>query len=83
MAQSKKEGKLLEIKYEGDAHTVLNLLKRKLLDNKEVTFVGYNKPHPLKKESVLVLRTKKEDPKKVVKDTINNVVSELKEAVLK
>ena len=72
------EKNFLELSFDGDAHTILNLLKRKLLDNKDVTFVGYNKPHPLMKDSKFILRTKSKNPKKLIKEAINDLVKEIK-----
>jgi len=73
------EKNFIELKFDGDSHTYLNLIKRKLIDNKEVSFVGYNKPHPLIKDSLFVLRTLKADPKKLFKEAIDEAIAELKE----
>lgn len=73
-----KEGKtFLELKFDEDAHTILNILKKKLLEDSSVEFTGYNKPHPLKNESVLVIRTKRKSPKKVLKEALNDVIKDL------
>ena len=76
------EKNFLEVKFEGDAHSFLNLIKRKLVDNKEVAFAGYNKPHPLVDESVLVIRTAKADPKKIFKEAVEELIAELKDLTL-
>ena len=72
----------IELKFDGDAHSFLNLIKRKLVENKEVSFVGYNKPHPLIDESVFVLRTVKSDPKKLFKEAVDELIAELKDLSL-
>lgn len=73
----KYEKNYLEISFDGNAHTLLNIVKSKLLENKDVTFVGYNKPHPLKEESSLIVKTKSKDPKKLVKESIDLIVKDL------
>jgi len=77
------EKNFLEVSFEGNAHTILNLIKSKLLDEKDVTFAGYNKPHPLLEKSSLIIRTKKEDPKKVLKKSIDEIIKELQSLSLK
>ena len=79
----KSEKNFLELKFTGDAHTILNIIKKKLLEDKNVVFSGYNKPHPLIDESVLVIRTKTGDPKKVLKNSIDAVVKDLKSLSIK
>jgi DNA-directed RNA polymerase subunit L len=79
----KSEKNFLELKYKGDAHTILNLIKKRLLEDKNVSFAGYNKPHPLINESILVIKTKKGDPKKVLKKNIDAVTKELKKLTVK
>ncbi|MDD2678965.1 MAG: RpoL/Rpb11 RNA polymerase subunit family protein [Candidatus Nanoarchaeia archaeon] len=76
------EKNFIELKFDGDAHTFLNIIKRKLVENKEVSFVGYNKPHPLVKDSSFSLRTLKADPKKLFRQAIDELIAELKELSL-
>ena len=73
----------VKIKFDGDAHTILNLIKKKLLDDKSVSFAGYNKPHPLINESFLVVKSKKGDPKKIVKSCIDDIIKDLKSLNIK
>jgi DNA-directed RNA polymerase subunit L len=72
------EKNFIELSFDGDAHTILNIIKRKLLDNKDVEFVGYTKTHPLIAESRFVLRTKSSEPKKLIKETVDELAGELK-----
>jgi DNA-directed RNA polymerase subunit L len=76
------EKNFIELKFDGDAHSFLNFIKRKLVENKEVSFVGYNKPHPLINDSLFVLRTVKADPKKLFKEAIDELILELKDLSL-
>ncbi len=72
----------IELKFDGDAHSFLNMVKRKLVDNKDVSFVGYTKPHPLMEESIFVLRSEKADPKKLFKAAVDELIAELKDLSL-
>ncbi|MDD4354108.1 MAG: RpoL/Rpb11 RNA polymerase subunit family protein [Candidatus Nanoarchaeia archaeon] len=77
-----EEKNFIELKFDGDAHSFLNLIKRKLVENKEVLFTGYNKPHPLMVDSLFVLKTAKADPKKLFKEAVDELITELKELSL-
>ena len=78
----KSEKDFLEVSFEGDAHTILNLVKRKLIENKSVEFAGYNKPHPLINKSTLVIRSK-ENPKALLKKAIDEIIKDLKSLNIK
>ncbi len=77
------EESLVEIEFEGEAHTMLNLIKKELLDDKNVTFAGYNKPHPLENKSKLVVKTKKKDGLKAVKKAVKKARKGLKSLSIK
>ncbi|EOD04024.1 hypothetical protein EMIHUDRAFT_67906, partial [Emiliania huxleyi CCMP1516] len=47
---------------EREDHTVGNLLRMCLLEDKEVLFSGYRVPHPLEPAIQLKVQTKSEDP---------------------
>ncbi len=73
----KKEKNLLEFIIKGERHTLPNLLKTNLLENKETEFVAYKLDHPMDADSIFVLRTKKENPKKVLLDALKEIDKEL------
>jgi len=75
----KKEKNLLEFKIKGERHALSNLLKTKLLEEKEAEFVAYKLEHPMDQDSVFVLRTKTKDPKKVLIDTLTDIQKDLNE----
>jgi DNA-directed RNA polymerase subunit L len=52
--QRDKSSWVLEIEEEG--HTLFNMLKRKLQDDKTVKFAGYNQPHPLINKFILTVK---------------------------
>ena len=79
----KQEKDFVEIEYDGDVHTVLNLLKRELLDNKDVVFAGYTRPHPLEAKGKLVVRTKGSEAMKAVKSAVSSVQKNIKSLAVK
>lgn len=44
------------MKFTNESHTLLNLLRRKLLDDKTVKFVGYEEEHPLLNKTVFTVK---------------------------
>ena len=75
----RKEKNELEFKLLGQRHAFPNLLRKTLTAMKEVEFVSYRLNHPMDADSVFFLRTKNEDPKKVLQKAIDQIVSETKE----
>jgi DNA-directed RNA polymerase subunit L len=73
----RKEKNLLEFKIKGERHSLPNLLKAKLIDNKETEFVAYKLNHPLDEDSIFVLRTKKTEPKKVLAEALKEIEKDL------
>lgn len=55
LTQSKNE---IKIDLEGAGHTLCNLLQKKLLEDKNVAFAGYNIPHPLFEKAIIYVRMK-------------------------
>ena len=54
----KKADKELKIEIEGAGHGLCNLLQKKLLEDRSVDVAGYDIPHPLASNPVIVVRTK-------------------------
>lgn len=69
----KQEKNLLEFIIKGERHSLPNLLKTKLLKNKETEFVSYKLDHPSDPDSIFVLRTKTLAPKKVLLDALKEI----------
>ncbi len=68
------EEKNNKIKFEirGEDHTFCNILREELWNNKEVEVSGYNIDHPLVSSPVMIVETKKENPRKsLIKATEN------------
>ncbi|PIN98250.1 MAG: DNA-directed RNA polymerase subunit L [Candidatus Diapherotrites archaeon CG10_big_fil_rev_8_21_14_0_10_31_34] len=77
----KEEKNLFEFRIKGERHTLPNLLKTKLLEDKEVEFVAYKLNHPLDQDSIFVLRTKDKAPKKVLLNALKDIDSDLDEFI--
>lgn len=54
----KKNRSELKFEVQGEGHTLLNLLQRVLLNNKNVEYVGYNVPHRLVDSAIFYIKTK-------------------------
>ena len=48
----------LKIEIEGSGHGLCNLLQKRLLEDKDVDFAGYDVPHPLASNPIIYVRTK-------------------------
>ncbi|MDO8647136.1 MAG: DNA-directed RNA polymerase subunit L, partial [Candidatus Diapherotrites archaeon] len=62
------EKNLLEFEIKGERHTLPNLLKKKLLENPDVSFAAYTLRHPMDENSRFILRTKAKAPKKALEE---------------
>ena len=73
-----EEGKTkLKFKIVGQTHTLCNLLRKELFNDKAVEFAGYNVEHPLIGEAVFTVSTTKKDPAKAVKDAVDRIREQL------
>jgi len=54
----KKSGNELKIEIEGTTHGLCNLLQKRLLEDKNVDFAGYDIPHPLASNPIIYVRMK-------------------------
>ncbi len=54
----KKSGNELKIEIEGTTHGLCNLLQKRLLEDKNVDFAGYDIPHPLASSPIIYVRMK-------------------------
>lgn len=89
MLEWKKISNELTIEIEGLGHTFYNLLQKRLLDEEDVDFAGYNIPHPLSSNAIIYIRTKgAAKPEEVLQKAIekthkmtNDFIENLKEAI--
>jgi DNA-directed RNA polymerase subunit L len=64
------------IKITGETHTLLNVLKTALLNNKHVEIATYDIEHPTISDPVLFVRTDGTDPIEVIKKASREVIKE-------
>ena len=64
---------LLKMELVGKSHTLANAIVKELWNDSEVLVAGYNLKHPQVNHAVLVLETKKKDPKKVLIDAMKRM----------
>ena len=67
------EKNLLKIELIGKTHTMANALVKELWNDSETVVAGYNVKHPQVSNAILVLETKKKDPKKVLVDALKRM----------
>ena len=73
----KNEKDSVEFKLDGERHTFPNLLKQKLLDNKDVAFVSYVLDHPLEHSARFALKTNGKSPKKILEEAAKEIEADL------
>lgn len=66
----------INIKVAGETHTLLNMLKTVLLNNKHVEIATYDIKHPTISEPVLFVRTDGADPIDVIKKASKEMAKE-------
>lgn len=69
----KKEKTELKIEIVGETHTFCNSLRQELWNDKDVQLAGYNIDHPLTSHPVIIIKTEKKDPKKVLEAAIKRL----------
>lgn len=77
----KKTDKEINIRVAGESHTLLNLLKTALLNNKHVEIATYDIKHPTISEPVLFVRTDGADPIDVIKKASKELIKECNEFI--
>jgi len=71
------EKNLLEFYLQGERHTFSNLLKSRLLEDKDVEMVSYLLDHPTSNKARFILRTSGKTPKKAIEDAAKKIEEEL------
>ncbi|MFH1256904.1 MAG: DNA-directed RNA polymerase subunit L [Candidatus Diapherotrites archaeon] len=73
----KNEKNLIEFYVEGERYTFPNLLKTKLLGDKNVEFVSFLLDHPTDNRSHFVLRTSSKTPSKALAEACGEIEKDL------
>lgn len=68
-----QEKNKLKLEVVGETHTVCNLLRNELNENKSVEMAGYHLEHPMVNNPILFVETEKEDPKKALLNACSSV----------
>ncbi len=77
----KKTEKEIYIKVAGESHTLLNMLKTALLNDKQVEIATYDIKHPTISDPVLFVRTGGVDPIEAIKKASKELVKECDEFI--
>ena len=77
----KKTDNEINIKVAGESHTLLNLLKTALLNNKHVEIATYDIKHPTISEPVLFVISDGADPIDVIKKASKELIKECNEFI--
>ena len=81
---NKVDKETIKITVEGEGTTLVNMLRHKLMENKDIDFAGYKQDHPLIDKIILTVKAKpKKDPRKVVISALNSLGKEWKELEIK
>jgi DNA-directed RNA polymerase subunit L len=68
------ESKLI---FHNSTSTIGKLLQSELLRDSNVIFAGYSCPHPLETRMIITVITSGKNPREVITNTFNNLVSKL------
>lgn len=72
--------KRLKIELVGEDHTLANVIRKELWEDKHIEAAGYSIEHPLVSNPILLVETNgKEDPKKVLLNAVENLKKKNKE----
>lgn len=71
----------LRMKFEGEDHSLLNLLKETIWNNEgaKIDSVSYKKKHPYMGDPILLIKTEKGNPEKVLKRASNGIANQTKD----
>ncbi len=72
----------IKVRVKGETTTLINMLRHKLAENKDVLISGYKQDHPLIDEMALLVKSKG-DPKKTVVSALKSLGKEWKELEIK
>lgn len=75
----KQEKNKIEFEILEEDHTLCNILRKKLWENKDVSAAAYRIEHPLVSNPVMLVETKKGDPKKILFKAVEGLKKDIKE----
>jgi len=68
----------LRVEFEGEDHTLVNLL-RETLWREDADYSAYEKKHPFLENPVLILETDKKDPTNTLKNAAKKIAADMEE----
>jgi len=75
----KKDEKELHMEFEGESHTLLNLLRTELLKDERVTYATYDTKFTIMDNPIFKLRTRGEDPLEIMKQAASRITAQCDE----
>ena len=70
----------LIVEIEGLTYTIADLIRSKILEKENVTYISYNISHPLvPKPTITILTNGKTNPREIFKDVLETVIREVEE----
>ncbi len=63
----------LRVELVGQTHTLANIITKELWNESDVSVSGYTIKHPQTSHAIILIETKKKDPKKVLIDTLASI----------
>jgi len=63
------------VEFEGESHTILNLLRTELLSDKRVKMATYDRKFPVMDNPVFRLKTDGSDPMAVMRDVATRIIA--------
>lgn len=78
----KKTDQDLYIEFEGENHTLLNLLRTELLDDDRVSIASYDVKFPIMDNPVFRLKTAGADPLEVMKEAVIRIIGQCDDFLL-
>jgi DNA-directed RNA polymerase subunit L len=75
----KKSADVVDIEFEGESHTLLNLLRAELLTNENVVMATYDAKFPTMTNPIFHLKIKNEDPLDAMRAAASKIVERCSE----
>lgn len=75
----KKTADEISIEFEGESHTLLNLLRTELLADERVNIATYDTKFPIMDNPIFRLKTTGSDPLEVIEDAASRIIKQCDE----
>ena len=75
----KKTSDEVQIEFEGESHTLLNLLRTELIADERVVFASYDTKFPIMDNPIFRIKTNDADPIEVIREAASRIVNQCDE----